>query len=110
MVYAPGVPSIEQRLQQAVADTDLVLLDGSFWSDDEPQRCGISQRTSRQMGHVPVTGPHGSLEWLSTMRVPQRVYIHINNTNPMLDESGPEFALIRELNVQVGADGDEFVV
>ena len=94
----------------AVTEANLVLLDGSFWSDDEPRIHGITDRTSRQMGHLPITGTDGSLEWFSTLQARYRVYVHVNNTNPMLDESGAEHALVKERGLQVGADGDEFLL
>jgi len=110
LVYAPGVPKIGLRLQQAVTGANLVLLDGSFWSDDEPQELGITDRSSRQMGHVPVSGPQGSLQWFAKQPGCERVYVHMNNTNPMLDESGPEFSKVAASRVRVGADGDEFLL
>ncbi|NOY29478.1 MAG: pyrroloquinoline quinone biosynthesis protein PqqB [Planctomycetes bacterium] len=110
LVYAPGVPAIDSQLEHAVDGADLLLLDGSFWSDEEPRQMGITDRTSQAMGHVPVDGSHGSLEWLAKLPVPKRVYVHMNNTNPMLDESGPEHARVQESGVQVGMDGDEFIV
>ena len=63
------------------------------------------------MGHVPVSGPQGSLTWLAGLpagRLRHRVYIHVNNTNPMLNEEGPEFRLVKDSGVWVGADGDMF--
>jgi len=110
MVYAPGVPAIEEKLRQAVDGADLVLLDGAFWSDDEPKSCGISDSTSRQMGHLPISGEDGSLAWFSSLQARYRVYVHINNTNPILDERSPEYSKVRECGVQVGNDGDEFVI
>ncbi|MDC0936743.1 pyrroloquinoline quinone biosynthesis protein PqqB [Pirellulales bacterium] len=109
-VYAPGVPAIDKRFEQAVSGARLLLMDGSFWSDDEPVQVGIVGRTSRQMGHLPVGDPQGSLAWLAELPVRDRVYVHINNSNPMLDENGPEHARVRECGVRVGVDGDEFVV
>jgi len=110
LVYAPGVPAIDERLRQAVAGASLILMDGSFWSDNEPEQLGIVGRTARQMGHVPVGDPDGSLAWLADLPVRERVYVHINNSNPMLNENGPEHALVRECGVRVGVDGDEFTV
>jgi pyrroloquinoline quinone biosynthesis protein B len=106
LVYAPCVGSLEGHLMSLVRDADAVLIDGTFWSDDEPLQIG--QRTASQMGHVPVSGPHGSLSWLSELSARHRVYVHINNTNPMLDENGPEHRLVASRGVWVGADGDMF--
>ena len=84
------------------------MIEGTFWDNDEPIRCGIGTRTAREMAHLPVSGREGSLNWLADSRARHRVYIHINNTNPMLNERGPEHRLVMERGVRVGADGDKF--
>jgi pyrroloquinoline quinone biosynthesis protein B len=108
LVYAPGVATISESLKDATGGADCILLDGTFWTDDEPIQAGISDRTSRQMGHVPVDGPDGSLSWLTDMSVLQRIFVHINNTNPMLNESGLEWRTVKDSGLRVGVDGDEF--
>ena len=109
-VYAPCVPLLDERLQQAAQGGDLLLMDGTFWTEDEPQKFGISTRSSSQMGHVPVSGADGSLAWLAKLPVAHRVYVHINNTNPMLDEAGQQHGQVRDQGVEVGVDGQEFVL
>ncbi|MBP90364.1 MAG: pyrroloquinoline quinone biosynthesis protein PqqB [Planctomycetaceae bacterium] len=108
LVYAPGVAAISETLRDAVRGASCILMDGTFWSDDEPIQTGISDETASQMGHVPVQGPTGSLRWLTDLPVRRRILVHINNTNPMLDESGPEWRIVTECGVRVGVDGDEF--
>lgn len=108
LLYAPCVGSHNEPLLSLAKDADAIFLDGTFWSDDEPLR--FSTRTALAMGHVPVSGPQGSLAWLGSLPAEHRVYIHINNTNPMLNEEGPEFRLVKESGVRVGADGDMFVL
>ena len=108
LVYAPGVESLDGPLASAARDADCVLMDGTFWDDEEPIRTDISDRTATQMGHVPVSGPDGSLRWLAELPVRHRTYLHINNTNPMLRQSGPEHSLVNKHGVRVGADGDVF--
>ena len=110
LVYAPGIPTIDERLQQASAGADLLLVDGTFWSDDEPQRFGITSRTSREMGHLPVSGRYGTLQWLGGLAEPRRVYIHLNNTNPILNEMSSEHADVVKRGIYVGMDGDEFEI
>jgi pyrroloquinoline quinone biosynthesis protein B len=110
LVYAPCVPAIDQPLQESVKGADCVLVDGTFWSNDEPQQFGITDRTATDMGHLPVDGPNGSLAWLADLPVADRVYVHINNTNPMLDSTSGEHAEVTRLEIRVGADGDEFVI
>lgn len=108
LVYAPCVGDIGAKLRTISADADAVLLDGTFWSDDEPIHAGIGNRTARQMGHLPVAGEEGSHAWLSTLRATHRVYVHVNNTNPMLNERGSERRMVGESGGRVGADGDTF--
>ena len=75
-----------RRCSRRLASADLVLFDGTFWTDDELIRLGIGERTAREMDHLPVSGADGSLARLGTLPARQRVYTHINNTNPMLLE------------------------
>lgn len=109
-VYAPGVPSIGETLRSAVDEADCLLIDGTFWSEEEPKLMGISDSTASSMGHVPVGGPAGSLTWLAGLPVQHRVYVHINNTNPMLNECGPEYRKVTSCGVQVGCDGAVFEI
>jgi pyrroloquinoline quinone biosynthesis protein B len=106
LVYAPCVSTLSEPLTGAAKEADAILLDGTFWSDGEPLTVG--RRSALDMGHVPVSGPHGSLAWLADLPVRHRVYIHINNTNPMLNEHSSEYRLVADAGVGVGADGDGF--
>ncbi len=108
LFYAPCVARVQTRLADSAEDADCVLIDGTFWDDDEPIRHGIGRRTAREMGHLPVSGPGGGLEWIGGLKARHRVYVHINNTNPMLDERGPEHRQVTDLGIRVGADGDSF--
>jgi len=87
---------------------DVLLFDGTFWSDDELIRIQGSGQTAQQMGHVPVSSPDGSLSRLAGLRRPRKIYIHINNTNPMLNENGPEYAQVREAGWEIAEDGWQF--
>ncbi len=107
MAYVPGcgalVPDVLDRLDNAA----LVLVDGTFWSDDELTALGIGDRTARAMGHQPIAGANGSLAALAGL--PGRVvYVHINNTNPILLEHSPERAAVAAAGVTVGDDGMSF--
>jgi pyrroloquinoline quinone biosynthesis protein B len=108
LIYAPCLASLGAPLVEAAGAADCLLIDGTFWSDDEPVRSGIGRSTAREMGHLPVSGPQGSLDWLAGKPARDRVYVHVNNTNPMLNERGPEYRMVRERGVRVGADGDVF--
>jgi pyrroloquinoline quinone biosynthesis protein B len=105
MLFLPGVPAIDGVLLERMEQSDLVLLDGTFWSDDEFIRVWPEARTARAMGHLPISGPGGSLERLAGLRRPRKVFLHINNTNPILDEDGPEHRAVQEAGWEVACDG-----
>jgi pyrroloquinoline quinone biosynthesis protein B len=106
--YAPGLGEIEPHVWQAMREADCVLVDGTFWTDDEMIRLGISQKTAREIGHLPQSGEGGMLEWLGELPARTRkVLIHINNTNPILDEASPERAQLEQRGVEVAYDGME---
>ncbi len=108
LVYAPGLQQLTRSLAEAAQSADGILIDGTFWTDDEPVNMGIGHRTARQMGHIPVSGSEGSLGWLAGLPARHRVYIHMNNTNPMLNNIGPQRQQVTRHGVQVGMDGDVF--
>ena len=108
LAYMPAVPAINDRLFQLLETADVVLFDGTFWSDDELIRVQGSGATAHEMGHVPVSGTEGSLRRLAGLRRPRKVFVHVNNTNPMLDESGSEFRELRDAGWEVAEDGWQF--
>jgi pyrroloquinoline quinone biosynthesis protein B len=105
LAYMPAVPAISERLLQLLETADLLLFDGTFWSDDELIRVQGSGATALEMGHVPVSGADGSLGALAGLRRPRKVFVHVNNTNPMLDESGPEYREVNAAGWEVAEDG-----
>lgn len=105
LAYLPAVPAISAKLLELLQDVDVVLFDGTFWSDDELHQVQGSGATAREMGHVPVSGPQGSLELLKQLKRPRKVFLHINNTNPMLNESGPEYRELTASGWQLAEDG-----
>jgi pyrroloquinoline quinone biosynthesis protein B len=108
LVYAPGLASIEPALWSALELASCVLLDGTFWSDDEMIRQGLSAKRARDMGHLPQSGAGGMLEWLGRLpRSTRRILIHVNNTNPILDEDSAQRAALERAGVQVAYDGLE---
>ncbi len=108
--YVPGCGGLDQPLLERLAETDLLLFDGTFWTDDELISLGIGDRRAREMDHQPVSGPGGSLSRLAGLPRPRKVYTHINNTNPMLLEGSPERALVERAGLAVGADGMSFSI
>jgi pyrroloquinoline quinone biosynthesis protein B len=108
LAYMPAVPGIDDALLKELNSADVLLFDGTFWSDDELIRIQGSGNTARQMGHIPVSSPEGSLNRLAGLRRPRKIFLHINNTNPMLNEAGPEFRQVRESGWEIAEDGWQF--
>ena len=108
LAYMPAVPQIDDALLSEFESADVLLFDGTFWSDDELIRIQGSGQTAAQMGHVPVSSANGSLARLAHLRRPRRIYVHINNTNPMLNEDGPEHRQVREQGWEIAEDGWRF--
>jgi len=111
LVYAPGLGALEEPLWGEMRSAACVLVDGTFWSDEEMIRLGISKKRARDIGHLPQSGPGGMLEWLG--RLPQgvrRILIHVNNTNPILDEDSSERAELGRAGIEVAEDGLEIVL
>jgi pyrroloquinoline quinone biosynthesis protein B len=108
LAYMPAVPQIDEALLKESEAADVLLFDGTFWSDDELIRIQGSGQTARQMGHVPVSSAEGSLVQLAGLHHPRKIYVHINNTNPMLNEAGPEYRQVREAGWEIAEDGWQF--
>jgi pyrroloquinoline quinone biosynthesis protein B len=108
LAFLPAVPAIDDALLRELDSADLLLFDGTFWNNDELIRTQGRGNTAQQMGHVPVSSPEGSLYKLAGLRRPRKIYLHINNTNPMLDEAGPEYRQVRDAGWEVAEDGWQF--
>jgi pyrroloquinoline quinone biosynthesis protein B len=107
VTYVPGLARLDDSVVARLAASDLVLVDGTFWHDDDLARLGISDRTARDMGHAPLAGPGGTLELLAGLERPRKVLVHINNTNPILLEDSPERQEVVRAGVEVAYDGLE---
>ena len=103
--YAPGFGAMETHLDPFLADADCVLLDGTFWTDTEMIDLGIAPKTARSIGHLPQSGAGGMIELLAGYPKPRKVLIHINNTNPILDEDSPERAELTRAGIELAYDG-----
>lgn len=108
LAYFPAVPKVDDALLRCLDTADLLLFDGTFWSDDELIRVQGEGATAREMGHIPVFSPEGSLRKLAALRRPRKVFLHVNNTNPMLNQSSPEYAEVRAAGWEVAEDGWHF--
>lgn len=108
LAYMPAVPIADEALLAELNSADVLLFDGTFWSDDELIRVQGAGQTARQMGHIPVSSAEGSLSKLAGLRRPRKIYVHINNTNPMLNEAGPEHRQVRDAGWEIAEDGWQF--
>jgi len=103
--YAPGLGLIEPQVEQAMRLADVLLLDGTFWTDDEMIGLGLSSKRAIDMGHLAQSGSGGMIEALASFQDKRRILIHINNTNPILREDSSQARVLSELGIEVAYDG-----
>jgi pyrroloquinoline quinone biosynthesis protein B len=106
LVFVPGAATIPAQVKNRLAAANVVLFDGTLYRDDEMLRSGTGQKSGRRMGHMPVDGPDGTLAALEGLSG-RRLFIHINNTNPILIEDSPERERVKEAGWEVAEDGME---
>ncbi len=107
-LYAPGLGAMDERTWRAMQSAACVLVDGTFWTDEEMPGLGFSRKRARDIGHLPQSGAGGMLEWLERLPAATRkILIHINNTNPILDEGSPQRAELDCRGIEVAWDGME---
>ncbi|HYM89222.1 MAG TPA: pyrroloquinoline quinone biosynthesis protein PqqB [Nitrospiraceae bacterium] len=107
LAYLSAVGSITSSVFEGLADADCVMFDGTFWSSDELSASGFLEKSAEDLAHWPVGGMRGSLAILSKLTAPRRVFIHINNTNPILREDSTERKMIEAAGWSVARDGME---
>ncbi len=110
LFFAPSLTSCNEEWKELAESSDLVFLDGTFWSDDELFRATGSGKTAREIGHVPLAGESGMLAQFPEKARGRRVLIHINNTNPILDEASTEYRAVTEAGWEIAHDGMEFTL
>jgi len=110
LVYLPCVQELTAAMRAELDDCACLLIDGTCWRDDELIRLGLAGKTARAMGHLPIDGPGGSLGPLSALPVERKIYIHINNTNPILLEDAPERRVVERHGMEVAVDGLELKI
>lgn len=106
-VYLPGMQELTDEVRREFDGCACLLVDGTCWQDDEMIQLGLAGKTAREMGHLPIAGPGGSLERLAPLPIERKVYLHINNTNPILLEDSPQRRLVEEGGMEVAMDGQE---
>jgi pyrroloquinoline quinone biosynthesis protein B len=110
LLFMPDVQALDGGVAELIREADAVLFDGTFWSNDEMIAAGFGTTTALEMGHMPVSSERGSLRVLQNSRAKRKIYLHINNTNPMLLENSAERAAVIESGVEIGEDGSEFEI
>ena len=109
LAFVPGCASVSPSVKARLAGSDVVLFDATLFTDDEMISSGTGQKTGRRMGHMPIDGADGSLAALADLTA-RRIYIHINNTNPILVEGSRERGRVAAAGWEVAEDGMEIVV
>jgi pyrroloquinoline quinone biosynthesis protein B len=107
MAYLPGAAKVEESWRGWLDECDVLLFDGTFWTEDELCRVRGGGKPASEMGHLPLSGPCGALAALRDIKCARKIFFHINNTNPILDESSPAYAEVREAGWEVARDGME---
>jgi len=105
--YSPGLGEIEPHVMTAMQEVDCLLVDGTFWTDDEMCTQNISHKKAREIGHLPQSGPGGMIEVLSGVAKARKILIHINNTNPILDDDSEQHKILDAAGIEVAYDGLE---
>jgi len=107
IAYFSGVAGPSPEVERAISEASVVFFDGTFWSSDELIAAGLGTRRAEEMAHWPIGGPEGSLRFLARVAQAKGIYIHINNTNPILLEDSPERRALEEPEIEVAFDGME---
>lgn len=103
--YAPGLGVVEDHVLEFMRNADVVLVDGTVWTDDEMSKEGISNKRAQEMGHINQSEEGGTISFLNSMERPRKILIHINNTNPILNEASQEHHILRQAGIELAYDG-----
>ena len=110
LVYAPACAHVTQGLDARIASADVLFFDGTLFADDEMIMNGLGEKTGRRMGHMPVSGPQGTLEALAAHAKVRRILLHINNSNPILIQGSPEESKVKAAGWEIAFDGMEVLL
>ncbi|MEY2466076.1 MAG: pyrroloquinoline quinone biosynthesis protein [Verrucomicrobiota bacterium] len=110
LVFIPDTAGVDDSMLPQLNRCDGLLFDGTFWSEHEMRERGAGNIAAAQMGHLPISGERGSLKILAALPAKHKVYVHINNTNPILLDDSPEQSALAAANIQVGRDGMSFLI
>jgi pyrroloquinoline quinone biosynthesis protein B len=110
LFYAPNLPGIGDHWVRCVEESDLAILDGTFWKDDELNAIRKGSKSAREMGHLPLWGDRGLLRQHFRPSKTRRVLVHLNNTNPVLNDESPESRIVRDAGWEIAYDGMELAI
>lgn len=105
--YIPGCADVDEPLAQRIKGADLVMFDGTLYTDDEMIAQGLSHKSGQRMGHISMSGDAGSVAAFKDLNVARKIYVHINNSNPALDDNSPERKAVEAAGWEVSHDGME---
>ncbi|SFK01023.1 pyrroloquinoline quinone biosynthesis protein PqqB [Celeribacter neptunius] len=108
--YIPGCARLNDALRARIAGADLLFFDGTLWRDDEMIRAGLGAKTGKRMGHMSMSGEDGSLAAFADLELGQKVFVHMNNTNPVLRPDAPERRVAQQAGWTIGQDGMEIAL
>jgi pyrroloquinoline quinone biosynthesis protein B len=109
LVFIPGAAAVTPAMRERCMRADVVLFDGTLYTDDEMQKRGVGEKTGRRMGHMPIAGAEGSLAALRAVEC-RRIYVHINNTNPILIAGSSERKIVEAAGWEIAHDGMEIML
>ena len=110
ILYVPGLGAISPAVLAALRSADVVLVDGTFWTEDEMITLGLSKKSATEMGHLPQSGAGGMIDVLDALPAARKILIHINNSNPILREDSPERAILADHGIEIAFDGMEIEI
>ncbi len=110
LFYAPGLGVIEDHVYEYLKNADVILIDGTVWTNDEMSRAGVNNKLASEMGHLDQSSKGGIIDTLTSLQKPRKILIHINNTNPILNEESEERKILNSNNIEVSYDGMDIII
>jgi len=107
LAYIPDILVLDAKVLQKIRNVECLFFDGTFWSNDEMIKLGISRKTAIDLGHIPISSPSGSAHELKDLKITHKIYTHVNNTNPILRADSNERKMLEEWGFEVASDGME---
>jgi pyrroloquinoline quinone biosynthesis protein B len=110
LAYFPTLDTLTPEIEAVLEKADILMIDGTFWSEDELVKMGATKRNARDMGHLPISGPSGIMEKLASYSAARKILIHINNSNPILKQDSKEREILKQVGIEIAYEGMELEV